>query len=166
MGLKDGLIAELQYDATLTRKLLDRIPEEHYSWKPHEKSFSLGALSSHVVHLLSWIPAILTKNETDISQVNENPRAPFATKAEMLAAFDRKVSRGLEELEKAEESSLNDLWILRHKEHVIFTIPRKVSLRNMVYNHTVHHRGQLTVYLRLLNVPVPALYGPSADEAV
>jgi len=164
MGLKDGLIEELKYDSSLTLKLLEQLPDEHFSWKPHEKSSSLGNLASHMANLLYWIPLIVQRDSADIADNHPELRKVYTGKKEMIEAYRNSLGVALKALEEAEEASLSDFWTFMKNGTGMFTIKRKVAIRNVVYNHTVHHRGQLTVYLRLLNVPVPGLYGPSADE--
>ena len=158
-----ALIGELKYEASNTRKILARIPEEQFNWKPHEKSMSLARLACHIAELPQWIAHIMTGTEFNFATDSFN-RINVSSRDELIAIFELTIQRAIEYLEKATDDELNTSWTLRRAEIMRFELPRKVAIRNMVMNHIVHHRGQLSVYLRLLNVPVPGMYGPSADE--
>ena len=157
-------LQEISYDAKLSKKVLDRLPEEHFNWKPHDKSFSLGQLAGHLAQMYSWLPLMVHTKELDFSLPENSKPAPLMSKAEILSALEKNVKDGLDALSGSSEEHLGEAWTLRNGNHVFFTMPRSVSIRSMVLNHIIHHRGQLTVYYRLLGVPVPALYGPTADE--
>jgi uncharacterized damage-inducible protein DinB len=164
MALQQALAAELKHDATLTRKTFERLPQEFFGWKPHEKSYSVGELASHIANLTSWVGLILNSDEFDFLSGTGGPkRTIYKNAEELLAAFDSNVEQALAELSKVSEEDLNKTWKLCRGEHVIVDRPRKIVMRSMVFNHIVHHRGQLTVYLRLLNIPLPELFGPTAD---
>lgn len=163
MSLLTSLHAELQHEAISTRKVLERIPMDKLSWKPHEKSMSLGSLAKHVAELPMLISLGINEKEWEVST---HPSASMpSTNAELVALFDKQLHDALEALKKdITNEYLAQPWSMRHKETIFFTIPRFAVLRNMGMNHLIHHRGQLTVYLRLLGVSVPGIYGPSADE--
>jgi len=163
MSLLTSIHAELQHEAINTRKVLERIPMDKLSWKPHEKSMSLGSLAKHVAELPMLIALGMNQDEWEVSA---QPASPMpSSNAELLALFDKHLHEALESLKKEETAELlGKSWSMRHKETIFFTIPRFAVIRNMGLNHLIHHRGQLTVYLRLLNVPLPAIYGPTADE--
>ena len=147
---------------TTTRKVLERVPEDKFAWKPHAKSFSLGALAAHVATLPTWGKETLDKSEIDIAG-GQPPAAP-ASKAELLTAFDRHVAAARSALAGRSDAELLATWTLKRGGTTIFSMPKTAVLRSFVFSHLIHHRGQLCVYLRLLDVPVPSIYGPSADE--
>lgn len=163
MSLSDALIAELQQEAAVTRKCLERIPETIFDWKPHEKSMSLSRLATHVAEMVGWVKDTVEKSELDFATMDYKPFAPETT-AELVEFFDKQNTDAIESLKNTSDESMMQNWKLRNGEQVYFDMPRIQVLRGMVFNHIVHHRGQLSVYLRLNDVPVPALYGPSADE--
>jgi uncharacterized damage-inducible protein DinB len=163
MALKESLIIELQQEGMTTRKILERVPMENPDWKPHEKSMALGRLAVHVAELPNWINMTLDTDELDFAKSKYNP--PTAKSgAELAAILDKNLKEAVEALNKYDEVHYMTNWTLRNGEQIYFTLPRVAVLRSMVYNHIVHHRAQLGVYLRLLNVPLPGSYGPSADE--
>ena len=161
--LNQAFIPELKHEAASTRKLLERVPTDKFDWKPHEKSMTLGRLASHIAEIPDWMTATLTTEELDFAKGGYKPTVP-ATKEELLEKFEQSYTKALETLTSATDETLRGLWTLKNGDHVIFTMPRIATLRSFVMNHFIHHRGQLTVYLRLLNIPVPGMYGPSADE--
>ena len=163
MAISDALVPEFDHEMTTTRKLLERVPEDKFDWKPHAKSFSLGALSAHVAALPGWGAETLNKSEVDIGS-SQPPSAPSSL-AELLASFDRNVAATRAALTGKTDAEFMSVWSLKRGGHTVFTMPKTVVWRSFVLNHLVHHRGQLSVYLRLLDVPVPSIYGPSADEA-
>jgi uncharacterized damage-inducible protein DinB len=163
MSILSSLKAELQHEAIATRKVLERVPMDKLSWKPHEKSMALGSLAKHVAELPSLITMGMTKNEWEVSENKPTPMP--TTNAELVELFDKHVKEASDSLEKENENEfLGQSWSMRNKEQIFFTIPRFAVLRNMGMNHLIHHRAQLAVYLRLLNIPVPGIYGPTADE--
>jgi uncharacterized damage-inducible protein DinB len=163
MSLKDPLIAELKNEAVNTRKMLERVPTEKFAWKPHDKSMTLGRLASHVAEIAVWVNRIVPVDEFDFTK-NVFPRLTYEDNTALLKVFDEKLAAAVELLQNASDEILNAKYILRRGEHILVELPRKVLLRNFAFNHLVHHRGQLSVYLRLLDIPVPGMYGPSADE--
>lgn len=163
MTLNEALIAEIKVEAATTRKLLQRVPTEKNDWKPHEKSMSLGRLSAHVAELPNWITATLTTDELDLMKREYKPFiAPSAD--ELVAFFDQKVEEAIATIQNTPAEEFGKTWTFRRGDHVIFTMPKPAVVRSFALSHMYHHRGQLSVYLRLLDVPIPGMYGPSADE--
>ena len=163
MPIVDGLLPEFDHEMTTTRKLLERAPEDRFNWKPHTKSFSLGALATHVAALPAWGVDTLTKTQYDIA--TEQPPAVPASTTELLTTFDANVAATRSALVGKTDEELLVMWTLMQGDKAIFSMPRVGVLRSFVLSHLIHHRGQLSVYLRLLDVPVPSIYGPSADES-
>ena len=161
--LSQSFIAEINYEAALTKRILERVPEEHFDWKPHEKSMTLGRLATHTAELLGFLHSILTMEEFDFAKGHYKPA--FAnTPEELMNVFQQKLDEVIESLQNMNDEKMQTNFTLRSGEHIFSTIPRSAAIRPMALNHIIHHRGQMTVYLRLLNIPVPGLYGPSADE--
>ena len=167
MKISDALIPELDHETATTRKVLARCPEDKFGWKPHEKSFNMGSLATHIVKMYGWGVDVLELDNFDYAPVGAPPykEEPYATTEALLAAFDKNIAKLRAALAKAPDESMMKDWSLLAGGQVVFTMPRVVVMRSMIFNHLVHHRGQLSVYLRLNNVPVPAIYGPSADES-
>jgi len=163
MPQKDALIAELKQEAVNTRKMLERVPEDKFLWKPHEKSMTIGRLASHIAEIPVWINRTLTANEFDFATASM-VRTTYENRAALLKVFDEKQAEAIAALQNTTDEMLNETYSVRRGEQVMFAMPRKVMLRNFAFNHLIHHRGQLSVNLRLLDVPVPGMYGPSADE--
>jgi len=162
MAVKDGLLAEYDHEMGTTRKLLERLPDDRFSWKPHEKSMTLGGLSTHLANLPYWGDLILNRPLFDIAEAPPNLQ-PKASRAEVLAFFDERVKATRNWLDKT-DAELVAPWTLKRGGQQMFTMPRIAAFRSFVLSHSIHHRGQLSVYLRLNDVPVPAIYGPTADE--
>ena len=163
MTLKEPFIAELKQESASTRKMLERIPLDKNDWKPHEKSMTLGSLTFHVADIPSWITETMTTDELDFAGI-EYKTKDFETTEELLKFFDDKLSDAIKSLEEAPDEKFLSNWKLRNGETIFFDMPRTQVLRGFCFNHMYHHRGQLSVYLRLLDVPVPSVYGPTADE--
>lgn len=165
MSISQSLTAELDQEFAGTRKTLERAPDGKFAFKPHEKSPTLGWLASHVARLAEWGTMTCTTDFLDLGAPEHQKRAPELTSAqELVEAFDKNAAAFRAALAETTDERLMQPWTLRMGEKVIFTLPRIAVLRGMVLNHLIHHRAQLTVYLRMNDVPVPALYGPSADE--
>jgi uncharacterized damage-inducible protein DinB len=162
MALKDGLLAEFDHETATTRRLLERIPDDKLAWKPHDKSMTLGALATHLGQLPRWADAILNHPQFDLAS-GAIAREALGSRAELLAAFEAQVNATRAMLDKT-DAELCAYWSLRRGDQEVFTMPRVSAFRTFVLYHLVHHRGQLSVYLRLNGVAVPAIYGPSADE--
>lgn len=166
MSLAKMFLPELEHEAATTRKCLERFKDDQLGWKPHGKSMSVGQLISHLAEIPGWTPATFHMDELDLSPPGGPPYTPtlYASVAETLAAFDKGVAEAKATLEGASDASFGENWTMLFGGNKIFTMPRAAVLRTWVLNHLIHHRGQLSVYLRLLEIPVPAIYGPSADE--
>lgn len=163
MSLASSLIGEINYESSLTRKILERVPLDKKEWRPHEKSMTLGRLATHIAENLRWASEILSADEFDFA-VKGFPSYTASTREELLSIHDQHLQKALEWLSKTTDEELSKNWTIRRGEAVFGTMPKKVAIRGYALNHLIHHRGQLSVYLRLLDVPVPGLYGPSADD--
>lgn len=163
MSMGQSLAAEFEHEARTTRRLLERVPEASFDWKPHEKSMTLGRLATHVAELPELLVPALTQDEFDFGSGDFKPFEPKST-AELLEKFDRNVSATAAALKSHPDERMGEKWKLRSGDRVIFEMPRAMVVRYFGFNHIVHHRGQLSVYLRLLDVPLPSIYGPTADE--
>ena len=161
--LGESLLVEFDHEMAVTRRLLDRVPEAAFSWKPHEKSFSLGGLAMHLARLPHWGTQILEGDAYDAG-MESPPKPDPASLAEVLAAFDRNVTEVRRALTTRSDAELRATWTLKKAAHVVLSMPKVSALRRFMLHHVIHHRGQLTVYLRLQNVALPPIYGPSADE--
>ena len=164
MSICEPFAAELEQEAKTTRRLLERVPEESLGWKPHEKSMSLGQLAGHVAQLPTLLVPALTEDEFDFAVAGWKPFSPQST-AELVEQHDANVKAAAEALRGQADERMGEKWKLKSGDQVLFEMPRALVVRFVGLNHVVHHRGQLSVYLRLLDVPLPSIYGPSADEA-
>lgn len=167
MPIAAALLPEFDHEAANTRKTLERVPEDKLGWKPHPKSPTLGWLASHVAELPHWTVIALQQDSLDLAPPGAPPprREEAKTRAELLARFDERVAAARTALAGASDETLLSPWTLMKSGQQLMTMPKLAVVRSFVMNHGIHHRAQLTVYLRLNDVPVPALYGPSADEA-
>lgn len=161
--LSQAFIAEIKHEAASTKRILERVPEGKFDWKPHEKSMSLGRLASHVAELPGFLHSILTMDDFDFAKGHYKP-SHANTREELMNVFQEKLDEVVQTLQDTSDEKMQANFTLRSGDHVFATVPRKVAVRSMALNHLIHHRGQIAVYLRLLDVPVPGLYGPSADE--
>ena len=165
MSIATNMLPEFDHEMKTTRSLLERVPDAKADWKPHAKSMSMGQLAIHLPGLVSWIPAIITATELDVmGPVAKAMHVTWTSNAETLAAFDRGVAKGRAMLAEVDDQSMMQPWTLKAGSHELFTMPRVGVLRTMVWNHIIHHRGQLSVYLRLNDVLLPDIYGPTADS--
>jgi uncharacterized damage-inducible protein DinB len=150
-----------------TRRVLDRVPEDRLEWLPHSKSMSLGRLATHLAELPGWGSVTLRQDSFDLAPPGGPGYAPATlnTRAEILDLFDKNVASTRAVLESTDDPRFLQPWTLLKGGNTVFTLPRVAVFRTMLINHVIHHRGQISVYLRLNDVPVPSIYGPSADEA-
>lgn len=158
------LLPEFDREMGLTRRVLDRIPDEHLAWQPHPTSVTLGRLAAHLSELPQWAAAILTQDEVDLPAGRPERHKPPAPRAAALARFDTHVQAARAALVGKTDGELMAPWRLLRDAKELVTMPKATALRTFVLNHMVHHRGQMLVYFRMLSVPVPSVYGPSADE--
>ncbi len=162
MNLIPMLLKEMEQEAQTTRKMLQRVPTEKFDWKPHPKSMTLQRLATHVAELPSWVTMTLDTSELDFAKSEYKPEVTNNTE-ELLAYFEKNLACGKASLEKATEEDLLPDWTLRNGEQT-YSVNKKHEVIRMTYCQIVHHRAQLGVFLRLLDVPIPGSYGPSADE--
>src|SRR5215510_2096637 len=162
MPLNQTILPEFDHEMSNTRKSLERVPEGKFDWKPHAKSMTLGGLATHLSTINHWLEAIIGQDSFDVGKAP--PQPAFKSRAEVLAAFDKNAASGRKAIAGATDEQLMKPWSLVKDGHAIFTLPRIGVVRSFILNHTIHHRAQLGVYLRMNDVPVPSIYGPSADE--
>lgn len=165
MALKDALLPEFDHEMGTTRRVLERVPEADLAWKPHDRSFSMGTLAGHIANIPHWAEITIDNSVFDVASVGDDgrPKQPESVAA-ILKAFDDNVTKARAKIDAQPDPALFAMWTFKNAGHELFTMPKIAVLRSFVMNHIIHHRGQLSVYLRLRNVPVPAMYGPSADE--
>jgi uncharacterized damage-inducible protein DinB len=164
MSLSQSLLPEFDQEMSNTRRALERVPTDKFDWQPHAKSFTMGKLGTHLAMLPTWTSVTLDTSDLDVSQPFDQPKP--ATTEELLALFDQNVAAARTALAGAADETFFQPWTLRNGDQTIFTLPKIAVMRGFVLNHVIHHRGQLTVYLRLNDLPVPSIYGPSADEPI
>lgn len=162
MRIGQSLVREMLHEAETTRKVLGRVPDSLLGWKPHEKSSTMGMLASHIADITGWTGPIVTMDQLEIDSDYQPWLA--ANQEELMARFNRHLEEAVEQLEKQTDEHLSGTWSLIWGGQKVIEMARVSVLRGMVCNHCYHHRGQLSVYLRLNEIPVPAMYGPSADE--
>ncbi len=158
----DPILAELGHEMATTRRLLERAPDAKFGWKPHEKSMTLGRLTGHIAELPGWVGSIVDKPGFDMGG-GYKPQDP-ATVGELLVTFDKNVAFVTQVLKPLTDKALLETWRFTKQGQLILEMPRVGVVRTLLLNHLIHHRGQLSVYLRLNDIPVPSIYGPSADE--
>lgn len=166
MQMTDLFLDELEKQAAATRRALERVPESRNDWKPHDKSMPLGYLAAHIATLPEWIAMVIESEALNFGSPESQkyiPR-PAATNAELLQALDESVAKARNALANTTDDHLMKPWRFMIHEKVVSEEPRYRMIRDMTFGHLAHHRGQLVVYLRLNEIPVPGLYGPSADE--
>ena len=164
MPIAESLLPEFDRETGITRRLLERIPDGQFAWKPHEKSMTLGRLSEHLAELPGWAKVSIEQQWIDMATPRPPDYVPPATRAAVLAMFDKNVAAARAALAGRSDAELMAPWTLKHQGKEVFTMPKALVLRGFVMNHLIHHRGQMSVYLRLQNVAIPSIYGPSADE--
>jgi uncharacterized damage-inducible protein DinB len=161
MAFADTFLPEFDHEMKTTRALLERVPFDNAAWKPHVKSTSLGDLASHIANLAAFGDMIVNTDERNFGG-GQSPRV-FDNNTDLLSAFDENVAKSHSAIGGLTDDRLGEPWTLRAGSHVILTLPRAAVLRSLLMNHIIHHRGQLSVYLRLNDVPLPSIYGPTAD---
>jgi uncharacterized damage-inducible protein DinB len=166
MSYAETLLPEFDHEMASTRKVLERLPDDKLDWRPHSKSNTIGWNANHLADLPGWAVAILTQPQLDYAPVGgpryESPK--LGTRQEILTLFDRNVARAREAISAVKDDEMNAMWSLLGGGKTIFTQPRSAVMRSFVMNHMIHHRAILCVYLRLNDIPVPGMYGPSGDE--
>lgn len=162
MSIAQSLLGEFDQEMANTRKVLERVPMEKADWRPHPKSGNMAWLAGHVANLPQWVTITLTTNELDLATGGRG-KAPANSK-ELLEFFDKNSKEARSAIEKAADPQWLENWTLKNGSQTLFKMPRIAVVRGFALNHLVHHRGQLTVYLRLNDIPIPGLYGASADE--
>jgi uncharacterized damage-inducible protein DinB len=160
--LSDALLPEFDHEITTTRKLLERVPDDRLAWKPHARSMSIGRLATHLSTIPWWGEMTLGRSEFDTAGVSAPAEA--TSRSQILDTFDRHAQATRALLAGKTDAELMAPWALKRGDQTIFSLPKAAVWRSFVLSHLVHHRGQLSVYLRLLDIPVPSIYGPSADE--
>ena len=166
MALADALLPEFDQEMAGTRKTLERVPDDKLEWQPHPKSTTLGGLATHLGNLPTWAIYTLTQDSLDLAPEGKPaPRLePAKSRDELLKTFDENISKARAAIAAASDQELFKPWSLLHSGKTLLTLPKIAVLRGFVMNHNIHHRAQLGVYLRLNDIPVPSIYGPSADE--
>jgi uncharacterized damage-inducible protein DinB len=166
MAMNQGLLAEFDQEMANTRKTLERVPDDKLGWKPHPKSGSFGWLAGHVANIPGWVVYTIKENQLDLMPGGKAmpPQPEPKSRKELLDAFDKNVAEARTTLAGASDATLMGNWSLLRNGETLMTLPRMACLRSFCMNHLIHHRAQLGVYLRLNNIPVPSIYGPSADE--
>ena len=163
MRICEAVLPEFDQEMSNTRKTLERIPEDKLGWKPHDKSMTLGRLAGHIVELVGWANTSITTDSLNVTMDKYQP-VVATSRQQILELFDKSVKEARAAIAGATDEHMMQPWTLAFSGQTVFTMPRAAVLRMSCFNHIIHHRAQLGVYLRLNNVPVPALYGPSADE--
>lgn len=166
MAISDSFLPEFDNETATTRRVLERIPNDRADWRPHPKSWTVGELGLHIANLLSWTGFTINGSEFDTNPPDGSgpPKVAFESTAAILETFDKNVAEARAMIAGASDADLMAPWTLKSGGQPIFTLPKVAVLRSFVFNHEVHHRGQLTVYLRLMDIPLPSVYGPTADE--
>ncbi len=160
----EAFIQEFEQEAATTRRVLERVPEDRLAWRPHPKSMSLGALALHVASVPAFISGWATQDSVELSGNVQGPPEP-KSRADILAVHDEGVQKTKDAIRSIGDEGLTKPWAMKTKDGtVVMSMPKGALIRTVMLNHSYHHRGQLSVYLRLLDVPVPSIYGPSADE--
>jgi uncharacterized damage-inducible protein DinB len=163
MKLNEAFIAELKHESAQTKKILERVPDTLFDYKPHEKSMTMKALATHLAEIPAWIEPTISGDEIDFGKFEYNPPV-INNNAELMKLFEDSLRIGIEGLKKADDANLAGIWTGKNNDVVVFSMPRAQVIRGMMLSHIIHHRAQLGMYLRLNNIPLPPVYGPTADE--
>ncbi|WP_257310519.1 DinB family protein [Geothrix fuzhouensis] len=167
MALAQALLPEFEHEMATLRRVIERVPAAHLDYRPHPKSFTLGDLANHLVNIPGWTVSTMTETELDFGLPETQARQPkpSSTTEGLLRTLDAQVEAALAALTRTSDEAFHVVWSLKNNGQVLFAMPRIAVYRGFVMNHLIHHRAQLAVYLRMLEVPVPSIYGPSADES-
>ena len=168
MAIRDGILPEFDHEIANTRKVLERVPEGKPDYKPHEKSMAMGRLAGHTAEIPGWAKETILRDSIEVGADAPQQQGPLVmgSRKQLLEEFDKRAAAGRTAIAGASDEELMKPWSLIANGKTIFTLPKIAVLRGFVMNHMIHHRAQLGVYLRLNDVPVPSIYGPSADEQV
>ena len=161
MPISAALLPEFDHEMATARTVLERVPADKFAFKPHEKSMTMGVLAGHIAEMPGWTVASLTQDSLDMAGYTPSPAS---TPAEVLASFDKNVAAARAAIAGASDETYFQTWSLKRGDTTLMSMPKIAVVRSFVLNHIIHHRGQMSVYLRLNNIPVPSIYGPSADE--
>jgi uncharacterized damage-inducible protein DinB len=166
MAMRDAILPDFEYEMETTRKTLERVPEDKVDWKPHNTSMAMGRLAGHIAEMVGFVGMTFQGESLDFAAQGSAPRQPtvMGSRKELLDLFDKNVADAKAMISKASDEELKKVWTLMMGGKTIFSMPRAQVLRSMILHHIIHHRGQLSVYLRMNQVPVPSIYGPSGDE--
>jgi uncharacterized damage-inducible protein DinB len=164
MAIKDALIAEFKHETSLTKKMLERVPSDKNDWKPHEKSMSAGRLATHIAETLKWISSIRHVDDFDFLKDYDFKQQVEGSQEKLFQLFQTNLENAINDLSAMSDDDFDKTWTVRRGEQIMMQMPKKVAIRGWGFSHQIHHRGQLSVYLRLLDIPVPGMYGPSADD--
>ncbi len=164
MSVKESLLPDFDHEMAVTRRVLDRVPDDRLRWRPHERSFDLGALAWHLALIPRWGRTILAHDRYDMAESPARPAGAPASRAEVLATFDAHVVEVRRDLLGRTDAELLAPWSLLRGGHLVMSLPKCAAFRSFLLHHTIHHRGQLTVYLRMQDVALPPIYGATADE--
>ncbi len=166
MAIRDALIPEFDHEMETTRKTLERVPEDKLDFKPHDTSMPMGRLAGHIAEMVGFAPATFQGDTFDFAPPGGTPMQPtvMTSRKQILELFDKNVAAARAAISKASDEELQKTWTLLNGGKTFFSMPRITVLRSMILNHIIHHRGQLSVYLRMNRAPVPSIYGPSGDE--
>jgi uncharacterized damage-inducible protein DinB len=168
MSISEALLPEFDQEMAGTRKVLSRCPDDKFDFTPHPKSFKMGSLATHIVNMVGWTVDTIAQDSFDVAPPGAPPykEEPAKSNADLMEHFEKNVAAARAAIAGASDERLMAQWSLLQGGATLFSMPRIVCLRSFIMNHTIHHRAQLCVYLRMNDIPVPALYGPSADESV
>ncbi len=164
MPIKEALLPEFDREMATTRRLIERVPFAEAQWKPHAKSMTLGELSAHLAEIPGWVSNIVDVPVVDLAANPHHAKPVYASTAELLSAFDRNAAKARAAIASKSDAEMMESWSLKNGDAVLLTLPKAGVVRSLLLNHMIHHRGQLSVYIRLKDVAVPSIYGPSADD--
>jgi uncharacterized damage-inducible protein DinB len=166
MGMRDGFLNEYDHEMGTTRKVLERVPEDKTDWKPHNTSMPMGRLAGHIAEMIGFGAMTFQGDSFDFRAPGAPPPTPtvMTSRKQLLELFDKNAAATREAVAKASDEDMLKTWTLLAGGNTIFSLPRIAVMRTMILNHAIHHRGQLSVYLRMNQVPIPSIYGPSGDE--